>query len=525
MKLLKKMNHSHAFIHDSVPRDERATNARNRDERARETTVTMSGALIAGVGAVALAFQRKKAENRLERATVARETTIGALHRDRVDAECELALAHADLEETSRALEEAVREREAAEAKVEALEGEKTEGEARAKAEKEQTTKLRFSLTVANGRVDKMRKEIETLKAKARADAKLGEENTRLREHKEDAQKTIESSRKNIQELTEQNGELKRKHRRMEHQLEDLKAMEAKVEAARTSNVELTESLEEKNQELSAATHALQDAEINLRQAESHNVQLGIEVEELREQVVQLRAQEIELQLELKSMLETLTMVTHRDEEGEGEGKGFASPVQLERVIEKFDTPLSERIHGDDGDDMSEVQSRMAILLSRVEECKTPVGISKALAELDDLQSKLRDLQSVEGDSDDIIPQDASSPDAWPISPPSPVTTSKNLADDVNIGEVTPPRSLTFDDDEKSEKSEATTPERAHSDMCEKCGIVPKAEGLERCEECHAKKQAKLASASPLQRGLNSFKKVLSPGKSNGGKKKKGKKK
>ena len=486
--------------------------------------MTMSGALIAGVGAVALAFQRKKAEHRLERATVARETTIGALRRDRVDAECELALAHADLEETSRALEEAVREREAAEAKVEALEGEKTEGEARAKAEKEQTTKLRFSLTVANGRVDKMRKEIETLKAKARADAKLGEENTRLREHKEDAQKTIESSRKNIQELTEQNGELKRKHRRMEHQLEDLKAMEAKVEAARTSNVELTESLEEKNQELSAATHALQDAEINLRQAESHNVQLGIEVEELREQVVQLRAQEIELQLELKSMLETLTMVTHRDEEGEGEGKGFASPVQLERVIEKFDTPLSERIHGDDGDDMSEVQSRMAILLSRVEECKTPVGISKALAELDDLQSKLRDLQSIEGDSDDIIPQDASSPDAWPISPPSPVTTSKNLADEVNIGEVTPPRSLTFDDDEKSEKSEATTPERAHSDMCEKCGIVSKAEGLERCEECHAKKQAKLAS-SPLQRGLNSFKKVLSPGKSNGGKKKKGKKK
>ena len=121
--------------------------------------MTMSGALIAGVGAVALAFQRKKAEHRLERATVARETTIGALRRDRVDAECELALAHADLEETSRALEEAVREREAAEAKVEALEGEKTEGEARAKAEKEQTTKLRFSLTVANGRVDKMRKD------------------------------------------------------------------------------------------------------------------------------------------------------------------------------------------------------------------------------------------------------------------------------------------------------------------------------------------------------------------------------
>ena len=50
---------------------------------------------------------------------------------------------------------------------------------------------------------------------------------------------------------------------------------------------------------------------------------------------------------------------------------------------------------------MSEVQSRMAILLSHggVQDA----GISKALAELDDLQSKLRDLQSVEGDSDDII--------------------------------------------------------------------------------------------------------------------------
>lgn len=46
--------------------------------------------------------------------------------------------------------------------------------------------------------------------------------------------------------------------------------------------------------------------------------------------------------------------------------------------------------------------------------------------------------------------------------------------------------------------------------MCEKCGIVERAEGLARCAECHAKKQAKLA-ASPLQRGLASFKKVISP--------------
>jgi len=495
--------------------------ARRPRERATVER-TMAGALIAGAaGALALAFQRKNAKARLDHATVERESAIGALKRDRVDAECELALVYADHEETVKTLEATVGEKEALEARVEALEGEKVEAEARAKADKEQTTKLRFSLTVANGRVEKMRKEIETLKVKIRADTKLGEENKRLQEHKEDAQKTIESSRKSIQELTEQNGELKRKQRRLEHQLEDMKAMETKVEAARARNVELTESLETKNQELSAATYALQDAEINLRQAESHNVQLGIEVEELREQVVQLRAQEIELQLELKSMLETLTMVTHQDEE-EGEGKGFASPVQLERVIEKFDTPLSERIYGDAGDDMSEVQSRMAVLLSRVEECKTPVGISKALAELDELQSKLRNLQSVEGDSEDIIPQDASSSDAWPISPPSPVTTSKNVADDVNIGEVTPPRSLTFDDDEKSEE---TTPDRAWAEMCEKCGIVPKAEGSARCEECHAKKQAKLASPSPLQRGLNSFKKVLSPGKSDKKKEKKGKKK
>lgn len=67
--------------------------------------------------------------------------------------------------------------------------------------------------------------------------------------------------------------------------------------------------------------------------------------------------------------------------------------------------------------------------------------------------------------------------------------------------------------------------------MCEKCGIVERAEGLARCAECHAKKQAKLA-ASPLQRGLASFKKVISPRKDAGAqdgakstkKKKKGKK-
>ena len=87
----------------------------------------------------------------------------------------------------------------------------------------------------------------------------------------------------------------------MEHQLEDLKAMEAKVEAARTSNVELTESLEEKNQNCRRRRRVARRGNQSATGG-SHNVQLGIEVEELREQ--ELRAQEIELQLELKSMLE-----------------------------------------------------------------------------------------------------------------------------------------------------------------------------------------------------------------------------
>jgi hypothetical protein len=247
---------------------------------------------------------------------------------------------------------------------------------------------------------------------------------------------------------------------RLEHELEDAKAAEAKLETARARNVQLTDELDAKNQELAASTHALQDAEVNFRHSESQNVQLGIEVEELREQVVALRAQEIELQAELKEMLETLNMVTSNEHEGE-----FERDAEIERMMEKLSTPLSERQgFSMASDDMQDVSHRMAVLMARVEECKTPMGISKAIAELDELQVKL-------------------------------------------IGEITPQRSLNFGDP-------STPPKGAAKDgMCAKCGIIPIADGCDgRCALCHAKKQQKLA-ASPLQRGLASFKDVFSPSK------------
>jgi hypothetical protein len=87
------------------------------------------------------------------------------------------------------------------------------------------------------------------------------------------------------------------------------------------------------------------------------------------------------------------------------------------------------------------------------------------------------------------------------------VTTSKNLSDDVNIGEITPQRSLNFGDTSPPPKG------AAKDGMCAKCGIIPIADGCDgRCALCHAKKQQKLA-ASPLQRGLASFKDVFSPSK------------
>lgn len=359
---------------------------------------------------------------------------------------------------------------------------------------------MRFSLTVANGQKEKMKTEIEQMKTQASEDGKMKEECRRLKERLHDAQKALEAARKNVQELTEKNGAMLKEKQRLEHDLEDAKAAEAKLEAARKRNVQLAEELETKHQECSAMEHALEDAEINLRQVESQKVQLALELDDTREQIVQLRAHELELQQELKNMLETLTMVTsHHANDAEGSEQragGFASPIEIERVMAKINTPIAERIEADNGENpMQDVQSRMTVLLSRVEECKTPVGISKALAELDELQCKLRDLQtSVEHDASMGSPQfkGSASPDPWPISPPSPVTTSKDvgrdLDDAVNIDAGTParmqspPRTLDF--------SEPTTPPRSGT-------VTPPTK-----------------KASPLQRALNSFRKsTTSPAK------------
>lgn len=426
----------------------------------------------------------------------------------RIDAECELALAHADHDETREALEKVQSECRALAARVKELET-ANEGVSRtAKEEKEKSVKLRFSLTVANSRAEKLRKEIEGYKAKLSEEGKITEENNRLKERVSDANKNLETTRENVKTLTEKNGALTKRMGELEHELEDAKASEQKLETARKKNVALMEELESVRGELAAVTHSLQDAEVNLRQAESGNVQTSLECEELREEVVQLRAHEREMQEELKQMLETLTLVTSQ-QEGGADVSGFASPVELEKVMSRITTPLAERIQEGSGDDIRDVQARMTMLLTRVEECKTPVGISKALEELDELQGKLRDMQTVEGDLSGSPPRDVASPDPWPISPPSPVNSKRNIStDEALAGEITPPRNLSYGEI----PSDPSTPPRGGGadNMCEKCGVVERAEGLARCAECHAKKQAKLA-ASPLQRGLASFKKVISP--------------
>lgn len=461
----------------------------------------MASIVLAGGAAAAFFRQKSATKSQLQKTTVENESQLQSVHRARIDAECELALMHADHEDALERLRESEARNAALEATMKEMEEQREETASKVRAEKEQTTKLRFSLTVANGRIDKMRKEIDALKAQVSEEGKLSEENKRWKERANDASKNLETTRGRVRELTEKNGELVKEKSRLEHELEDAKAAEAKLETARARNVQLTDELDAKNQELAASTHALQDAEVNFRHSESQNVQLGIEVEELREQVVALRAQEIELQAELKEMLETLNMVTSNEHEGE-----FERDAEIERMMEKLSTPLSERQGSSMASgDMQDVSHRMAVLMARVEECKTPMGISKAIAELDELQVKLRDLQGDE--DDDITPPDVNSPDAWPISPPSPVTTSKNISDDVNIGEITPQRSLNFGDTSPPPKG------AAKDGMCAKCGIIPIADGYDgRCALCHAKKQQKLA-ASPLQRGLASFKDVFSPSK------------
>lgn len=466
----------------------------------------MLNALALGIAVTGAVRAKSTANQRVAATTAAKDEAIESVSRAREDAERELALVCADHEVVMDELERCRRDASTLEEKVRDLEKERGELGARAKTEREQNAKLRFSLTVANGQKEKMKAEIEQMKMQASEDGKMKEECRRLKERLQDAQKALEAARKNVQELTEKNGAMLKEKQRLEHDLEDAKAAEAKLEAARKRNVQLAEELEKKHQEYSAMEHALEDAEINLRQAESQKVQLALELDDMREHVVQLRAHELELQQELKNMLETLTMVTshHADgaEGGEQGASGFASPIEIERVMAKINTPIAERIEADNGENpMQDVQSRMTVLLSRVEECKTPVGISKALAELDELQGKLRDLQSaVEHDAAMGSPrfQGSTSPDPWPISPPSPVTTSKDLVSDLDDAVImdedtparvsTPPRTLEF--------NEPTTPPRSDA------ATTP------------------TKKASPLQRALNSFRKTASPSKAKKDKKK-----
>lgn len=454
----------------------------------------MLNVLALGVAVTGAVRAKTTANQRVAETTAAKDEALESISRAREDVERELALVYADYEVAMDELERYRADASTLEGKVQELEKERGELSARAKTEREQNAKLRFSLTVANGQKEKMKTEIEQMKTQASEDGKMKEECRRVKERLHDAQKALEAARKNVQELTEKNGAMLKEKQRLEHDLEDAKAAETKLEAARKRNVQLAEELETKHQECSAMEHALEDAEINLRQAESQKVQLALELDDTREQVVQLRAHELELQQELKNMLETLTMVTSHhanDAEGSEQGAGgFASPIEIERVMAKINTPIAERIEADNGENpMQDVQSRMTVLLSRVEECKTPVGISKALAELDELQGKLRDLQSsVEHDASMGSPQfkGSASPDPWPISPPSPVTTSKDvgrdLDDAVNIDEGTParmqspPRTLDF--------SEPTTPPRSGTAT------------------------SPTKKASPLQRALNSFRKA-----------------
>lgn len=470
----------------------------------------MAHVAIVGVASVFAARLKRQTNKRLAERKESAEKSNTALDEARAKlerCECELALTHADHDEALDRLDEAKDE-------CEKL-------KKQAKTERETSARLRFALTVANGQKEKLKVENERLtlaaQKKAGEEARANEEVRMLKEKAANANKATEQARKSVQELTAKNGALVKELEALKHELEDSKMAISGLDAARKRNVELAEEIEKRHQEYSAIEHALQDAEINLRQAESHNVQLKLENEDLSDHVVQLRAHELELQQELKNMLETLTMVTSQhaedDEGAEGGASGFASPIAMERIMAKINTPTAERIgaHAGENDDMQDVQARMAVLLSRVEECKTPQGISKAIAELDELQVKLRDIKSATDVDEGSPPRGpgSGSPDAWPISPPSPVTTSKSLTgadgptttdlDEDDKDPQTPPRTLEFD--------EPSTP---WSSMCSKCGAVPRTDGCDgRCAECYRIKQEKLAQ-SPLARFSNSIKKTFS---------------
>ena len=450
-------------------------------------------AIVAPLVAAATVVRHRSIKKSLESTVDDSKQTIQAAERARVDAESDLGILYADHTDALERLAAAERARDEAELKIEQLERDAKAEASKAKTEREAAVKLRFSLTVANGRVEKMRKEIGDLKLRLSSEGKLEEEMSELRAKATSAERNLADARQNVKKLTEKNGALVAEVSRLENELEDARAAEAKLETARTKNAMLTNENELMQAELAATTHALQDAEDNVRAAESQSVRASIEADELREQLVQLRAHELELQIELKEMLETVqSLTTH--EEG-ASGGGFASPIEIERVLAKIASSPIGGHHGDyESEDMLEVQSRMAVLMSRVEECKTPTGIANALKELGELEGKLREIQP-EDESNATMsspsPKDVRSPDSWPISPPSPVTVQRGSVldadDDVNV--ETPPRNLNFD----------------AAAMCEKCGKVERAEGLARCAECHAKKQQKLAN-SPLQRAKESFK-------------------
>ena len=452
-------------------------------------------AIVAPLVAAATVVRHRSIKKSLENTVDDSKQSIQAAERARIDAESELGLLCADHADVLERLAAAERARDDAERKVAQVERDAKAEASKAKTERETAVKLRFSLTVANGRVEKMRKEIGELNVRLASEGKMEEEISELRAKMTSAERNLADARLNVKKLTEKNGALVAEVSRLENALEDARAAETKLETARAKNAMLTNEKESMEAKLAAATHALQDAEDAVRAAESQNVRTALDADELREQLVQLRAHELELQVELKEMLETVqSLTTH--EEGAG-GGGFASPIEIERVLAKIASSPIGGHHGDyESEDMLEVQSRMAVLMSRVEECKTPTGIANALKELGELEGKLREIQPEDesnATASSPSPRDVSSPDAWPISPPSPVTVQRGAFDEQNDDDgpnvATPPRNLNFD----------------AAAMCEKCGQVERAEGLARCAACHAKKQEKLAN-SPLQRAKESFK-------------------
>lgn len=468
-------------------------------------------------------------------------------NKARIDAECALSELYADFNDVTERHAIAEKALEEVKEKLVRAAAERERERANAASERANAVKTRFSMTVANARMETMKNELNDLKAKALVEGKLSEENEDLRGRCAAAEKNLLEARRSVKTLTEKNGSLTAEVHHLEVALEDAKSSEAKLETARSRNAVLTLEIESSRAELAAATHALEDAEENLRMAESNTVRATLEAEELREELVRSRAHEMELQSELKEMLETVQSLTTAQAEAGvvAPESSVTTPVEIERFLAKIAaSPAYEAIAlspaNDNDDEMVEVQARMEALMTRVDEAKTPGSIATALEELAQLEGKLlqrdntreqalksagttpRDVRSPDawpisppspkrfdafGEADAASPMPTAvrapplesvpntpesvlqTPDAWPISPPSPVSVNREAA---GVEPATPPRNLNF-----------------QGAMCEKCGEVKAAEGLARCAECHAKKQEKMAS-SPLQRAASSFSKKLS---------------